>query len=71
MLPAIMFGGLNLVLLLGAGVWFFLRRRRGKDADDDQLDLDDLLEDVSAEVTNDVAGAARATSTRAPQEDAA
>jgi len=42
LIPAIVFGVLNLVLLIGAGVWFFLVRRRG--AESDELELDRLIE---------------------------
>ena len=42
LMPAIMFGVFNLILLTGAGVWFFLKRRRGSGAD--ELDLEQLVE---------------------------
>lgn len=42
LMPAIMFGVFNLILLTGAGVWFFLKRRRGGGAD--ELDLEQLVE---------------------------
>ncbi|MGB5562845.1 MAG: VWA domain-containing protein [Sedimenticolaceae bacterium] len=41
-MPAFVFGGFNLILLIGGGVWFLLgRRRRGES---DGLDLDQLIE---------------------------
>ncbi|MGB5637897.1 MAG: hypothetical protein WBM63_02140, partial [Sedimenticolaceae bacterium] len=41
-MPATVFGGFNLILLIGGGVWFLLgRRRRGES---DGLDLDQLIE---------------------------
>lgn len=58
-MPAILFGGFNLALLIGAGVWFFLRRRRG---DDESLDLDDLLEgedEPTVEDSTDIAEPAK------------
>jgi hypothetical protein len=42
LIPAIIFGVLNLTLLIGAGVWFFLMNRRG--AESDELDLEQLIE---------------------------
>ena len=42
LIPAIVFGVFNLVLLVGVGVWFFLVRKRGAESDD--LDLDQLIE---------------------------
>lgn len=45
-MPAIVFGGVNLLLLIGAAVWFVLRRRRTGSEDD--LGLDDLVEEDAA-----------------------
>jgi uncharacterized protein (TIGR03503 family) len=42
LIPAIIFGVFNLVLLIGGGVWFLLVHRRGTESDD--LDLDQLIE---------------------------
>ena len=42
LIPAIVFGVFNLVLLTGAGVWFFVMRKR--EAESDELDLDQLIE---------------------------
>ena len=42
LIPALIFGVLNLTLLIGAGVWFFLMNRRG--AESDELDLEQLIE---------------------------
>ena len=42
LIPAIIFGVFNLTLLIGAGIWFFLVKRRGEESDD--LDLEQLIE---------------------------
>ena len=42
LVPVLIFGGFNLVLLIAAGVWYFLVRRRG--GGPDELDLDQLME---------------------------
>ena len=47
-LPALVFGGFNLLLLLGGAGWWFLRRRRGSDEADDDLDIDGLVGEPSA-----------------------
>ena len=41
LIPAIVFGVFNLVLLIGGGVWFFVLRKRGSESD--ELDLDQLI----------------------------
>ena len=46
LLPGLVFGGFNLTLMIGAGLWFFLRRRRA--AADDELEFDDLVDDIDA-----------------------
>lgn len=48
-LPAAVFGGFNLLLLIGAGAWFFVRRKKGR-ADED-LGLDELLDDADGDAT--------------------
>jgi hypothetical protein len=42
LMPAIVFGAINLILLVGVAVWFLLRRRRGNGSD--ELELDQLIE---------------------------
>jgi uncharacterized protein (TIGR03503 family) len=44
LIPAILFVGFNLLLLIGAGVWWFVRRRSAADA----MDFDALFLDVDA-----------------------
>jgi Mg-chelatase subunit ChlD len=41
-MPAALFGGFNLLLVIGVGTWWFLRRRRAG-TEDDELDLDALV----------------------------
>lgn len=60
-MPAIVFGGFNLLLLVAGGAWFWLRRRRGG-ADDDDLDLDALMDESIDAPAGDA---------QSPQEDAA
>ncbi|MCP5298520.1 MAG: VWA domain-containing protein [Chromatiaceae bacterium] len=60
LMPAIVFGGFNLVLLIAGGVWFLVRRRRG--GGDDEFDLDVALDESPAEATKPE---------QPPQEDAA
>jgi uncharacterized protein (TIGR03503 family) len=53
-MPAILFGGVNLLLLVGGGAWFFLRRRRGGEGE--TPDLEDLIdESATAKLEEDAA----------------
>ena len=54
-MPAIVFGGFNL-LLIGAGVGIFLRRRRA--GRDDDLGLEDLIEEPATAIEDPVQEAA-------------
>ncbi|MCB1802509.1 MAG: VWA domain-containing protein, partial [Gammaproteobacteria bacterium] len=53
-MPAIVFGGFNLLLMIGGGVWWWLRRRRA--APDDDLDLDALIDDGDEAAADPAAG---------------
>jgi uncharacterized protein (TIGR03503 family) len=44
-MPAIVFGAFNLLLLIAAGVWFLLRRRRAS-KEEVESDLEDLIEEL-------------------------
>ncbi|MCB1726847.1 MAG: hypothetical protein KDI22_05385, partial [Gammaproteobacteria bacterium] len=44
LVPGLVFGGFNLTLIIAAGVWFFLRRRRA--AGRDELEFDDLIDET-------------------------
>jgi uncharacterized protein (TIGR03503 family) len=46
LMPALMFGGFNLLLLVGGGAWWFLHRRRKSMEPDDGLD--DLADDAAS-----------------------
>lgn len=50
LVPGLVFGGFNLTLMIAAGVWFFLRRRRA--AGKDELEFDDLV-DEKADASED------------------
>lgn len=55
LMPALMFGGFNLLLLLGGGAWWFLHRRRKSAQQDDGLDdlVDDAVDATSATSVED------------------
>lgn len=51
-MPATLFGGFNLVLLIGAAVWFFLRRRKGGGEGGELDELDELLAEADDAVAD-------------------
>lgn len=72
LMPALMFGGFNLLLVMGGGVWWWLHRRsKQRGADDLDLTIDDATDQVVPGEPSDQAADSEADAPQAGKEHAA